>query len=149
MWLASGCTLAANGAVMRTAIAAVPQYASLEDAVEDCVGFARATHYDPRAVASCVAVAAAVSEMLKRAASAPEDGAVRASGRPSSPFIMSVLQNKCARLPARFLPADDTSGQLLLWSRRFHSHFSCLVVCACRRRARPSCPTMPSRVWWS
>ena len=84
VWEASGRKLAANGAVMRTAITAVPRYHSRDAVIEDTVGYARTTHFDPRSVASCVAVAVALADMLCIAASAPvsprHDGSGHADG---------------------------------------------------------------------
>lgn len=72
VWEMSGRKLAANGAVMRTAITAVPHFMDTGSVVADTVAIARTTHYDPRAIASCVAVAVAVASILQRAASTDE-----------------------------------------------------------------------------
>lgn len=70
VWEQSGRCLAANGAVMRTAIAAVPRFMSSEEVTEDVVLYAQTTHYDPRSVASCVAVGSLLGDMLRFVAGA-------------------------------------------------------------------------------
>ncbi len=68
VWECSGRTFAANGAVMRTAIAAVPHFTDIAAVIEDTVTMARATHYDPRAVASCIATTVVLATVLQHAA---------------------------------------------------------------------------------
>lgn len=48
VWLASNGTLAANGAVMRTSVLAVPHFLNLDAVEEDTIAVSRTTHYDPR-----------------------------------------------------------------------------------------------------
>lgn len=65
VWNRSGRSLAANGAVMRTAVTAVPHWNSLERVECDTVGMARVTHADPRSIASCVAVTGTLARLLQ------------------------------------------------------------------------------------
>jgi ADP-ribosylglycohydrolase len=65
--LSEGC-LAANGAVMRTSIVGVPHYYDTDMTATLATKFAKATHYDPRCVASCVAVSTLVASLLRFAA---------------------------------------------------------------------------------
>lgn len=65
VWEKSGRALAANGAVMRTSIMAVPHFDDLDRMVDDTVKMARVTHSDPRSVASCVAATTALALMLQ------------------------------------------------------------------------------------
>jgi ADP-ribosylglycohydrolase len=66
VWERSGRKLAANGAVMRTSITAVPHFNDLTAVIADTVVMAQTTHHDPRSVASCIAVAVVLSSMLQR-----------------------------------------------------------------------------------
>ncbi|XP_062503400.1 ADP-ribosylarginine hydrolase Tri1-like isoform X2 [Corticium candelabrum] len=56
---------AANGAVMRTAVLGIPRFNNLSDVSESAVRICKATHYDPRCQASCIAVCAIVALMLQ------------------------------------------------------------------------------------
>jgi len=64
-WRKGGCSNAANGAVMRTAISGVPFFWAKETVVANTAAFCHATHADPRCLASCVVVAILVSELLR------------------------------------------------------------------------------------
>ena len=76
VWKKSGGTLAANGAVMRTSILAVPQFWDLPTVFANTLAVSKTTHYDPRCSASCVAVTSVLARMLQ---SAVTTGAVDAS----------------------------------------------------------------------
>mmetsp|Transcript_83941 Transcript_83941/g.203586 ORF Transcript_83941/g.203586 Transcript_83941/m.203586 type:complete len:400 (+) Transcript_83941:201-1400(+) len=65
VWERSGRALAANGAVMRTSIMAVPHFDDLDRMIDDTVKMARVTHSDPRSVSSCVAATTALALMLQ------------------------------------------------------------------------------------
>lgn len=56
---------AANGGVMRTSIVGIWQYDNFEQVAENAKQVCQITHYDPRCVASCVAVSIAISAMLQ------------------------------------------------------------------------------------
>lgn len=56
---------AANGGVMRTSILGIWQYDNFEQVAENAKQVCQITHYDPRCVASCVAVSIAISAMLQ------------------------------------------------------------------------------------
>lgn len=64
VWERSGCRPAANGAVMRTSIMGVWNYLHADSACDDTAAVCRITHFDPRCVASCVAVSLAISGLL-------------------------------------------------------------------------------------
>lgn len=68
VWLQSGGCLAANGAVMRTSVVGVPHFDDAEMTAILAAKFAKTTHYDPRCVASCVAVSTLVASLLRFAA---------------------------------------------------------------------------------
>jgi len=65
VWEGSGRGLAANGAVMRTSIMAVPHFDDLARVEADTIAMAKVTHSDPRCIASCVAVTTALALMLQ------------------------------------------------------------------------------------
>jgi len=55
----------ANGGVMRTAIVGAASYWDEEIVAANTISLCRVTHADPRSIASCVAVAVAISRMLR------------------------------------------------------------------------------------
>lgn len=56
---------AANGAVMRTSILGIPKFDDLGSVVFNAQNICKATHADPRCIASCVVVATAIALMLQ------------------------------------------------------------------------------------
>lgn len=64
VWLKSGKTLAPNGGVMRTSILGVFDYKNPNKVLQNTEMACKVTHFDPRCVASCAAVALAISMML-------------------------------------------------------------------------------------
>ncbi|CAI8047878.1 Uncharacterized protein MJ1187 [Geodia barretti] len=65
VWEKSGRYLAANGAIMRTAILGVLEFNRLERVMENTREICLTTHADPRCLASCVAVTTAIALMLQ------------------------------------------------------------------------------------
>lgn len=65
VWEDSGRCVAANGAVMRTAILGVWHYDQPERVMWQAEQVCKITHYDPRCVASCVAVSCLISAFLQ------------------------------------------------------------------------------------
>mmetsp|Transcript_70036 Transcript_70036/g.105872 ORF Transcript_70036/g.105872 Transcript_70036/m.105872 type:complete len:495 (+) Transcript_70036:20-1504(+) len=64
VWERGGRTMAANGAVMRTAIAGVPFFWDAAAVKRNTIDFCLATHADPRCVASCLVVSECVRRLL-------------------------------------------------------------------------------------
>lgn len=64
VWKQGGCSMAANGAVMRCAGAAFAYFWDEATVEYNAAASARVTHADPRCVASCVAVATLISRTL-------------------------------------------------------------------------------------
>lgn len=64
VWLQSGKQAAPNGAVMRTAITAVPFYWDADRVQQNTMDFCRATHADPRCIASTVVIAECVRQLI-------------------------------------------------------------------------------------
>ncbi|KAH3732774.1 ADPribosylglycohydrolase superfamily protein [Pelomyxa schiedti] len=64
-WLELNKNAAANGAVMRTAILGVHQFRSLPNVMANTATIARATHWDPRCVASSVIVCLCIAMILQ------------------------------------------------------------------------------------
>ena len=116
VWEQSGQTLAANGAVMRTAITGVPHYSDRDAVIDDTVDFARATHCDPRAVASCIAVAVLVSAILQRVAAVDDSssgsggGDAAATASPLSVFDLPAMIDDAVDAATRWLTAEEESG---------------------------------------
>ncbi|MGI9213186.1 MAG: ADP-ribosylglycohydrolase family protein [Methylococcaceae bacterium] len=71
-WKKSGCTLAPNGGVMRTAILGIWEYNDLDKVRHNAEQVCKITHYDPRCVGSAVAVSMAISLLLQGMDSIPE-----------------------------------------------------------------------------
>lgn len=65
IWEASGRCVAANGAVMRTSVLGVWELRSPERVRSHAEEVCRITHYDPRCVASCVAVSLAIADLVQ------------------------------------------------------------------------------------
>ena len=64
VWELSGKQSAANGGVMRTSILGIWDYTNPEKVERNAKEICQITHYDPRCVASCVAVSIAISSLL-------------------------------------------------------------------------------------
>ncbi|KAI1315724.1 delta 1-pyrroline-5-carboxylate reductase [Mortierella claussenii] len=65
IWNSKGRTLAANGAVMRTAVLGVESFWDEERVVENALAAAKVTHADPRSVVSAVAASVLISRLLR------------------------------------------------------------------------------------
>lgn len=89
MWVQSGFTLAANGAVMRTAVCGIPGFRDLDLVRMSTCCACRLTHADPRCQASCVVVAELVARMLQHSDVAHE--ASEALGQQILGFIRSSI----------------------------------------------------------
>lgn len=65
VWESSGRYLAANGAIMRTALLGILNFNDLPKVVENTQEISKTTHADPRCTASCIAVTTAIALMLQ------------------------------------------------------------------------------------
>lgn len=65
VWEESGCHIAANGAVMRTSVLGIWQYYNQLGLCLNAEAVCKITHFDPRCVASCIAVSLAVSRLIQ------------------------------------------------------------------------------------
>jgi len=66
VWEQSQKFLAANGAVMRTSILGIPSFHNMDKVIENTRNVCLTTHADPRCIASCVAVTAAIALILQK-----------------------------------------------------------------------------------
>ncbi|NER06422.1 MAG: ADP-ribosylglycohydrolase family protein [Okeania sp. SIO3C4] len=64
IWISSGKKAAANGAVMRTSVLGVWNYNDFDEVKKNAEIAAKVTHFDPRCVASAVAVSLAIAQLL-------------------------------------------------------------------------------------
>ena len=64
VWRESGCTLAANGAIMRCAAAALGCFWDEKVVRHNAIVSASITHADPRCLASCACVALLLAQLL-------------------------------------------------------------------------------------
>lgn len=67
IWESNGCQLAANGAVMRTAVLGIPFFFNESQVVLNTIKCAKVTHADPRCIFSAVVVSALISRLFSRA----------------------------------------------------------------------------------
>ena len=65
VWVRGGQKMAANGAVMRTAITAVPYFWSRDQVKQTTRDFCLTTHADPRCIASCLVIAECLRSLLE------------------------------------------------------------------------------------
>ena len=65
VWDSNDRNLAANGAVMRTAVLGIPFFVDEEKVVSNAINAAKVTHADPRSVVSAVIVSVLISRMLR------------------------------------------------------------------------------------
>lgn len=65
VWVESGKQGAANGAVMRTSVLGVWQYHDKAAVKANTEDVCKITHFDPRCIASCIAVVTAINRMIK------------------------------------------------------------------------------------
>jgi ADP-ribosylglycohydrolase len=65
VWEKNGRNLAANGAVMRTAVLGVPNFTDLDKVISNTLACCKVTHADPRCQASCIAVTVAIALLLQ------------------------------------------------------------------------------------
>ena len=104
VWKSSGCYLAANGAVMRTSVLAVPHFHD-PDAVEaDTLEMALATHADPRSTAACVAVTHALAMMLR--GETMDSAALTAAAVDRGAKFITALDPALATRPGSYNQAD-------------------------------------------
>jgi ADP-ribosylglycohydrolase len=65
VWTKYGKNLAANGAVMRTAILGVLNFDDIQKVIENTTELCHVTHADPRCLASCIAITVAIALILQ------------------------------------------------------------------------------------
>jgi ADP-ribosylglycohydrolase len=95
IWKRSGKQLAANGAIMRTCILGVFNYSNLEEVISQTVQYAKVTHYDPRCIASCVAITSFISFILRTNPSQIDQSIIEGAIKEAfNVTINSYLQNK-------------------------------------------------------
>lgn len=66
IWQSKGCDLAANGAVMRTAVLGTSLFFNEHQVVLNTINCAKVTHADPRCIFSSVVVSVLISRIFKR-----------------------------------------------------------------------------------
>jgi len=67
IWIQSGKKGAANGGIMRTSILGCLDYNDLNKVIENTLRICKVTHFDPRCLASCVAVTVTIASILQGA----------------------------------------------------------------------------------
>lgn len=66
IWKSKGCDLAANGAVMRTAVLGIPLFFDEPQVVLNAINSAKVTHADPRCIFSSVVVSVLISRLIRK-----------------------------------------------------------------------------------
>eukprot|EP00117_Sycon_ciliatum_P018021 scpid43169/ scgid16793/ Uncharacterized protein MJ1187 len=92
IWQASGRYLAANGAIMRTAIAGAANFNDIEKVLWQTREFCMVTHADPRCIASCAVVTTAIALMLQGEYDAHDEKEVNELIKISSQHAEKFLQ---------------------------------------------------------
>jgi ADP-ribosyl-[dinitrogen reductase] hydrolase len=113
-WEDSGRKSAGNGSVMCCAPIGLLHVRSSEGLVDDATAASRITHYDPRCVASCVAVATAVAHLVRGGKDAEEalERAAAAAGAISDD-VRAAIERGSARRPADLRVDGDDQGFVL------------------------------------
>jgi O-acetyl-ADP-ribose deacetylase (regulator of RNase III) len=68
-WLKANKNAASNGAIMRTAPLGIMDFSDTARVISNTKKYCKATHVDPRALASCIASTVSIASMLKQGAS--------------------------------------------------------------------------------
>ena len=100
-WEDSGRQGAGNGSLMRSAPVGLLHLKQLDGLAEDAAAVSRITHYDPRCVGGCVAVATAVAHLVRGGKDADEavERAASAAGA-FSDDVRAAVERAAARKPS-------------------------------------------------
>jgi ADP-ribosyl-[dinitrogen reductase] hydrolase len=98
-WEDTGRQGAGNGSVMRSVPIGLFHVRNLEGLADDAAAVSRITHFDPRCVGSCIAVATAVAHLVRGEADEAVEGAARAAGAVSDE-VRAVIERGVARKPS-------------------------------------------------
>lgn len=96
IWHSGGCDLAANGAVMRTAVLGISFFFNESQVVLNAIECAKVTHADPRCIFSSVVVSALISRTLRRALEIGEEFQVDAKDKEK---LLKVMESKSISVP--------------------------------------------------
>ena len=113
-WEDSGRKAAGNGSVMCCAPIGLLHARSLEGLAEDAAAASRITHYDPRCVGGCIAVATAVA-LLVRGDQDGEEAVARAAlaGGAVSDDVRRVIERGVSRKPDQLTVDGQDQGFVL------------------------------------
>ena len=127
-WEDSGRRAAGNGSAMCCAPIGLLHVRSLEGLADDAAGASRITHYDPRCVGSCIAVATAVA-LLVRGGRDAEEAIPRAAEAASavSDDVRAAVERGASRRPAEIAADGEDQGYVL---RTVEIGFSALASAA-------------------
>jgi len=111
-WEDSGRRSAGNGSVMCCAPIGLLHVRDLDGLADDAAAASRITHYDPRCVGGCVAVATAIAHLVRGEADEAVERAARAA-RVVSDEVRAVIERGVARKPSD-LNVDGPDGGFVL-----------------------------------
>jgi len=113
-WEDSGRRSAGNGSVMCCAPIGLLHLKNPDGLVEDATAASRITHYDPRCVASCVAVVTAIAQLVRGGEDADEAVARAASAAAAiSDEVRAVIERGSARKPSDLRVDGEDRGFVL------------------------------------
>ncbi|KAK3596758.1 hypothetical protein CHS0354_038757 [Potamilus streckersoni] len=113
IWIKRERVDAPNGGVMRTSILGIHEWWDVEKVEKNAAAICRTTHFDPRCVASAVAVSVAISMMLKR--QIPYYDA-----RTNDYHVTAIIEDSYQRA-SKYLDKEDEKMEL-------HSYMTCKVL---------------------
>jgi ADP-ribosyl-[dinitrogen reductase] hydrolase len=113
-WEDAGRAAAGNGSVMCCAPVGLLHAKSLEGLAEDAAAVSRITHYDPRCVGGCIAVATAVALLVRGGKDAEEAIARAASaGGAVSDDVRAVVERGASKRPEQLTVDGQDRGYVL------------------------------------
>ncbi len=125
VWIKSGKKLAANGALMRTAITAVPFFWDLDVVKENTLNLCKCTHADPRCQVSCLFLCLMIAKLLQYWANYEEDSIMDASI--PSDYLFDIWQSiykECELLLIDLLSVDDDESTITEAKEEFRLYCS-------------------------
>lgn len=104
IWSSMGCNLAANGAVMRTAVLGIPLFFNERQVALNAIDCAKVTHADPRCIFSSVVVSALISRMFREALEIVEAYQMNDSEKEN---LLKIIESKKTQYPNSLNDCDE------------------------------------------
>jgi ADP-ribosylglycohydrolase len=113
-WEDSGRRSAGNGSVMCCAPIGLLHAKNLEGLAEDAAAASRMTHYDPRCVGGCIAVATAVALLVRGETVAEAVSRAASAGGSASDDVLAVVERAANRTPEQLHVDGSDMGYVLV-----------------------------------